>query len=144
MNVPNDAASGSDAVVLVETVNATRIVALNRARFRNALNLPTLAAARAALHEASADHAIRCVIICGTGGHFCSGADLLQAFAGDPAFMDRLDLYLDEFHALVKSLVACPKPTIAMMDGGAVGFGADLAFACDLQFASTLAYAQAN
>jgi 2-(1,2-epoxy-1,2-dihydrophenyl)acetyl-CoA isomerase len=43
---------------------------------------------------------------------------------------------------VVKSVVRCDKPSIAMMDGGAVGFGADLAFACDLRVASTRAYAQ--
>ena len=49
---------------------------------------------------------------------------------------------MDEFHALVKSVVRCDKPTLAMMDGGAVGFGADLAFACDLRIASDRAYVQ--
>jgi enoyl-CoA hydratase/carnithine racemase len=49
---------------------------------------------------------------------------------------------MDDFHGLIKSVVRCDKPTIAMMDGGAVGFGADLAFACDLRVASTRAYAQ--
>jgi enoyl-CoA hydratase/carnithine racemase len=56
--------------------------------------------------------------------------------------LDHLELYMDAFHALVKSVVRCPKPSIAMMDGGAVGFGADLAFACDLRVASSRAYAQ--
>jgi 2-(1,2-epoxy-1,2-dihydrophenyl)acetyl-CoA isomerase len=39
-------------------------------------------------------------------------------------------------------VVRCEKPTIAMMDGAAVGFGADLAFACDLRLAASSAYAQ--
>src|SRR5271166_2032095 len=56
--------------------------------------------------------------------------------------MEQLDEHMDEFHGLVKSIVRCEKPTIAMMDGAAVGFGADLAFACDLRVASTRAYAQ--
>jgi len=56
--------------------------------------------------------------------------------------MDHLEQHMDEFHGLVKALVQCPKPSIAMMDGAAVGFGADLAFACDLRVASSRAYAQ--
>jgi enoyl-CoA hydratase/carnithine racemase len=49
---------------------------------------------------------------------------------------------MDEFHGLVRAIVRCEKPTIAMMDGAAVGFGADIAFACDLRVASDQAYAQ--
>jgi enoyl-CoA hydratase/carnithine racemase len=49
---------------------------------------------------------------------------------------------LYEFHRLIMAVVHCEKPTIAMMDGAAVGFGADLAFACDLRVASNKAYVQ--
>jgi enoyl-CoA hydratase/carnithine racemase len=49
---------------------------------------------------------------------------------------------MDAYHGLVKAVVRSEKPTIAMMDGAAVGFGADLAFACDLRVASTRAYVQ--
>jgi 2-(1,2-epoxy-1,2-dihydrophenyl)acetyl-CoA isomerase len=129
-------------VVLVEAVERTRIVTLNRPQARNALTRAVLAEARRALDGASSDPAVRCVVLCGADGHFCSGADLRQNIADDPEMMDHLDVYMDDFHGLVKSVVRCDKPTIAMMDGGAVGFGADLAFACDLRIASTRAYAQ--
>jgi enoyl-CoA hydratase/carnithine racemase len=131
-----------ESPVVLETVGQTRIVLLNRPQARNALTLPMLSTARAAFDDASANSAIRCVILGGTGGHFCAGADLRASFTGDPAFMDRLDVYLDEFHSLIKSVVRCDKPTIAMMDGAAVGFGADLALGCDLRVAATSAYAQ--
>ena len=85
---------------------------------------------------------MRCVVLTGAGGHFCAGADLRQNFAEDPQLLEHLEQYMDEFHGLVKSVVRCEKPTIAMMDGAAVGFGADLAFACDLRVASSRAYAQ--
>src|SRR5262249_27518540 len=107
-----------------------------------ALTRGVITGVRAAFDEAAADAAVRCVILTGAGGHFCSGADLRQNLADDPEMMDHLELYMDEFHALVKSVVRCPKPSVAMMDGGAVGFGADLAFACDLRVASSRAYAQ--
>lgn len=131
-----------DEVVLVEAVGATRIVTINRPQARNALTRAVLTQARRALDEASSDPAIRCVVLCGAEGHFCSGADLRQNLMDDPELMDHMDVYMDDFHGLVKSVVRCEKPTIAMMDGGAVGFGADLAFACDLRVASTRAYAQ--
>jgi 2-(1,2-epoxy-1,2-dihydrophenyl)acetyl-CoA isomerase len=131
-----------DEVVLVETVGGTRIVTINRPHTRNALTREVLTAARRALDGASSNPAVRCVVLGGADGHFCSGADLRQNIADDPQMMDHLDVYMDDFHGLVKSLVRSGKPSIAMMDGGAVGFGADLAFACDLRVASTRAYAQ--
>jgi 2-(1,2-epoxy-1,2-dihydrophenyl)acetyl-CoA isomerase len=129
-------------VVLVEAVGKTRVVTINRPQARNALTRAVLLGVRHAFDEASSDPAVRCVVLCGADGHFCSGADLRQNIADDPEMMDHLELYMDDFHGLVKSVVRCEKPSIAMMDGGAVGFGADLAFACDLRIASSRAYAQ--
>jgi 2-(1,2-epoxy-1,2-dihydrophenyl)acetyl-CoA isomerase len=129
-------------VVLLETVGATRLVTIHRPEARNALTRAVILGVTKALHDANADAAVRCVVLTGAGGHFCAGADLRQNIADDPRMMDHLEEHLDEFHALVKAIVRCEKPTIAMMDGAAVGFGADLAFACDLRVATTRAYAQ--
>ena len=129
-------------VVTLETVGATRIITLNRPETRNALTREVILGATAAFDAASADEAVRCVVLTGAGGHFCAGADLRQAFVEDPQLLDHLESHIDEFHALVRAIVRCPKPSIAMMDGAAVGFGADLAFACDLRVASRRAYAQ--
>jgi enoyl-CoA hydratase/carnithine racemase len=129
-------------VVQVETVGATRIVTIHRPETRNALTRPVLALLTEALSRASNDPAVRCVVLGGAGGHFCSGADLRQSIVEDPQLLDHVEAYLDEFHALVRAVVRCERPTIAMMDGAAVGFGADLAFACDLRVASVRAYAQ--
>jgi enoyl-CoA hydratase/carnithine racemase len=128
--------------VLSETVGRTRILTLNRPGARNALTRTLLADLRAAFAAAGADETVRCLVLTGAGGHFCSGADLRQTFSEDPAFRDHVGDYMDEFHALIRAVVQCPKPTIAMMDGAAVGFGADLACACDLRVAATGAYVQ--
>jgi enoyl-CoA hydratase/carnithine racemase len=129
-------------VVLVEAVGATRLVTMNRPEARNALTRAVLAGVTRALDEASADAAVRCVVLAGAGGHFCAGADLRQNVIDDPQLVEHLETYMDEFHGLVKAVVRCEKPTIAMLDGAAVGFGADLAFACDLRVATDRAYAQ--
>jgi enoyl-CoA hydratase/carnithine racemase len=118
------------------------VVTINRPAARNALTREVLGKLRAAIDAASSEGAIRCVILGGAGGHFCAGADLRQNILEDPQFMDHVEIYMDEFHGLIKGVVRCNKPTIAMMDGAAVGFGADLAFSCDLRIASTRAYAQ--
>src|ERR1700690_1528570 len=129
-------------VVLLETLGATRVVIIHRPEARNALTRPVLQQMAGALEAASQDRAPRCVVIAGAGDHFCAGADLRQNIADDPQMMDHVDASLDDFHGLIRAIVRCEKPTIAMMDGAAVGFGADLAFARDLRIASRRAYAQ--
>lgn len=128
--------------ILVERHGKTAVILLNRPKARNALTRPVIAAITAALNEASADADVRCIVLGGTGGHFCAGADLRRTFAEDPELMDKLDEYMDAYHGLVRAIVHSPKPTIARMDGCAVGFGADMALACDLRVASTEAYLQ--
>lgn len=130
------------ADVLIETISATRIVTIHRPEARNALTRSVIRQLTDALGAASSEAAVRCVILTGAEGHFCAGADLRQNLAEDPQMMEHLEAHLDEYHALIRAIVRCAKPTIAMMDGAAVGFGADLAFACDLRVASTRAYAQ--
>jgi 2-(1,2-epoxy-1,2-dihydrophenyl)acetyl-CoA isomerase len=128
--------------ILVEKIERTAVVTINRPESRNSITkrvVDELAAALTATHD---DSSIRCVVLTGAGGHFCAGADLRRTFAEDPDMMDHLESYLDSFHALVRSIVRCPKPTIASIDGAAVGFGADMALACDLRVASTSAYVQ--
>ena len=129
-------------VVGVEAVEGIRVITIQRPEARNALTRPVLDGLRTALDAASRDGSARCVVLTGAGGHFCSGADLRQNLVDDPNLGDHLEAYMDEFHGLVRAIVRCEKPTIAMMDGAAVGFGADIAFACDLRVASDQAYAQ--
>src|ERR1700682_3736324 len=106
---------GMDGGVLIETVGATRIVTIDRPRVRNALTLPVLGRMVEALEAASGDVSIRCVVLTGSGGHFCAGADLRQTIMEDPQMTSHLDQYMDAFHALIRSVVRCSKPTIAMI-----------------------------
>jgi enoyl-CoA hydratase/carnithine racemase len=127
--------------VTTERVSRTQIVTLSRPEARNALTLSAVRELRAAFVAAAEDKDVRCVVLTGAGGHFCAGADLRKNME-DPEVMAKVDEYIDDFHALVKSIVRCPKPTVAMVDGAAVGFGADLALACDLRVVSDRCYVQ--
>lgn len=130
------------ADVAVQKIDRTAVVTIHRPESRNSITkrvVDELAAALTATHD---DASIRCVVLTGAGGHFCAGADLRRTFAEDPDMMDHLESYLDSFHSLVRAIVRCPKPTIASLDGAAVGFGADMALACDLRVASRTAYIQ--
>jgi len=132
----------SDNEILVERRGRTIAITLNRPEARNSLTKRVVLSLAAALETAGADADARCVVLAGAGGHFCAGADLRRTFVEDPDMMDHLEEYMDAFHSLVRAIVYCPKPTIAQMDGAAVGFGADMALACDLRVASTSAYLQ--
>jgi 2-(1,2-epoxy-1,2-dihydrophenyl)acetyl-CoA isomerase len=128
--------------LLVERTGRTMTVSLDRPEARNSLTRPIVDAIAAAFRTAGGDEDLRCVVLTGKGGHFCAGADLRRTFAEDPQLMEHLDAYMDSFHELIRAIVRCPKPTIAAMDGAAVGFGADMALACDLRVATTGAYLQ--
>jgi 2-(1,2-epoxy-1,2-dihydrophenyl)acetyl-CoA isomerase len=125
----------------VEVSGRTSWITLTRPESRNALTVSLVRALREALEGAAKDSAVRCVVITGAGGHFCAGADLRKNME-DPEVMAHLDEHMDNFHGLIRAVVRCPKPTVAMVDGAAVGFGADLAFSCDFRVVTERAYIQ--
>lgn len=128
--------------VLTERIGRTSIITINRPEARNALTREVIRAIEDAFDRASADPEVRAVVLTGAGGHFCAGADLRKSFEQDPDLLANLEAVMDDYHAVIKSIVRCPKPSIASIDGAAVGFGADLALACDLRVASEAAYVQ--
>jgi len=128
--------------VEIERVGRTSIVTIARPEARNSLTRAVNQGLVQAFEAAAADPEVRVVVLTGKGGHFCAGADLKKSLSDDPEILDKLEEYLDEYHAVIRAIFRCPKPTVAMLDGAAVGFGADLAFACDLRVASETAYVQ--
>ncbi|MBX7083887.1 MAG: enoyl-CoA hydratase/isomerase family protein [Nannocystaceae bacterium] len=116
------------------------MLTLDRPSARNSLDRELLQALREALHAAAADAQVRAIILTGSGGSFCAGADLKKAMS--EGLGDGMDARIDEFHAVIRALVETPQPVVAAIDGAAVGFGCDLALACDLRIASSRAYLQ--
>jgi enoyl-CoA hydratase/carnithine racemase len=114
-----------------------RWIELDRPESRNGLTLEINAAIIEALAGAEASDETRVIAIAGAGGHFCSGLDLKDAMRAGPAAPDVLrDRMRTYFHGLIRAVRGTRKPTIAVVDGGAVGFGCDLALACDLRLLS--------
>ncbi|MEA2516804.1 MAG: hypothetical protein QOG16_642 [Actinomycetota bacterium] len=111
-------------------------ITFNRPEKKNAISAVMFDELPQAFTRAATDASIRCVVLTGAGGAFCSGADL-----GDPGnlagsaveFKDRMG----RIHKLVTSFIDCPKPTIAKVTGVAAGAGCNLALGCDLIVAST-------
>jgi 2-(1,2-epoxy-1,2-dihydrophenyl)acetyl-CoA isomerase len=133
----------SAADLLVKDQGAVRLIRLQRPGSKNALTLETVEALLAALASAAAERSVRAVVLSGTPGAFCSGADLrwlAQALAaGGEA---QVKPTLERFQALTLAIVELDKPVVAAVTGPAVGFGADMALACDFRVFSESAYLQ--
>ncbi|MCB1265385.1 MAG: enoyl-CoA hydratase family protein [Mycobacterium sp.] len=118
---------------------------LDSPRNRNALSSALVRELGDGLRRAAADPAVRAVVLGHTGNTFCAGADLSEATGGDPheAAVGRAR----ELTALLRSIVACPKPVIAAIDGHVRAGGMGLAGACDIAIAgpkSTFALTEAR
>jgi len=123
------------ADVLTTDEGRVRWITLNRPETRNALTTAVNDAVRAAIEGAPAAGA-RVVVLSGAGGAFSSGLDLrVAAEEGmDPETIE--SRMRTHFHGLIRAILACPLPTIAVVHGPAAGFGCDLALACDLRLVS--------
>jgi len=110
---------------------------LDRPHRKNALTPGLVQRLGRALDDLIVDSNVRVFILRGAGGAFCSGADLNTI---TKAQGDEVGERIDEFHHLIRTIVYAPQPVIAVVDGPAVGFGADLALSCDLRVFSSNGY----
>lgn len=122
--------------LLVDVSDGVARLTLNRPKARNALSIGLRDDLVAAVRACRASDEVRAVLLCGAGGAFCAGMDLAASSAssaGQPGFDTRsMSQALREgVHALVTELWEIDKPTVAAVDGAAVGPGAHLAVACD-------------
>jgi 2-(1,2-epoxy-1,2-dihydrophenyl)acetyl-CoA isomerase len=122
---------------LLETVDdgPVRTLALNRPEVRNALSKPLLEALRAALAKAERDD-VRCLVLTGRGKSFSAGADIAEWAEAEKSGKSEGYGWVEAAHGLVAETAAFPAPTLALLNGAAVGAGLDLALACDFRFAA--------
>jgi 2-(1,2-epoxy-1,2-dihydrophenyl)acetyl-CoA isomerase len=123
--------------VLVEcNASGVMTITLNRPARKNAM-LPTMwAQLRHALDTAERDPTVRLVVLRGAGHDFCSGADVKKPLGGSgPGDLSYEEL-LDAVKACVLRLHGLDRPTVAAVDGAAVGGGFNLALACDIVIAT--------
>ncbi|MBL0713477.1 MAG: enoyl-CoA hydratase/isomerase family protein [Desulfosarcina sp.] len=116
-----------------EQDGATALIYLNRPRVLNAMNRQLWIDLQAALDRARADPAIRVVIITGEGRAFSSGADLKDS---KDRTLEDYRIYLEELQAASRRIIRFDKPTIAAINGYALGSGYELALACDIRLAA--------
>lgn len=121
--------------VLVEQADGIATVTLNRPEARNALNLAMREELEAALRALGDEPTVRVLIVRGAGEHFCAGGDV-KFMQAHPMSAPEGRARVEAMNRAVGALVYFRTPTIAMVDGFAVGAGCNLALACDLVVAS--------
>ncbi len=105
---------------------------LNRPEVRNAINVQMIDALHAQLDAWAVDDAVKCVVLSGAGGKaFAGGADISELRE-----RTHKEAFWGVNQSLFQKLEDFPRPTIAAIDGYALGGGLELALACDLRVAS--------
>jgi len=122
--------------LLYEKDGAIATITLNRPERLNAISTSMLAALSERLVEANRDREVRAIILTGAGRGFCSGLDIVDATSGSgigsgssfPATLDLRDAPPTVLHEI-------DTPTICALNGGAAGYGMDIALGCDIRVA---------
>lgn len=119
--------------VLTEARDAVAVVTLNDPEKRNAVNLEMNRELNEAFDELEASSSVGAVVITGTPPAFCAGADLDDLLAsGQP------DTMRDIYGGFLR-VAHSPLPTVAAVNGAAVGAGMNMALACDMIVAGSAA-----
>lgn len=105
------------------------VLTLRRPAVRNAMDTALLSALVDALHDAGNADDLVGLLVTGAGGHFSAGADLKEAGPDDATVFPRRQ---ELFALAYEQLTTFRAPTVAAVEGYAVGGGAELAAACDL------------
>jgi len=125
--------------IRTDVVDGVMHITLDRPEAKNALSIEMRDGISDAVQRARRNAAVRAVLITGAGDAFCAGMDLSAstvAQAGKPGFTTRAtsEALREGVQTFIRELWELDKPTVAAVNGAAVGPGAHLALACDFVF----------
>ena len=125
----------SDAV-LVDRDGGVVTLTFNRPDVRNAMTIELTDAFTEAVNSLRGDPTVRCVVITGAGRAFCAGGDLSWIEPGPGADVPALRAKMRSFYPRFLVIRSLDVPTIAAVNGAAVGAGLCVAMACDIRIAA--------
>lgn len=129
------------AEVLYEVRGDVATVTINRPDSFNAYSTRALEELAAAFREAAWNDAVTAVVLTGAGDRaFCTGGDVKEYQHDYTARPRDYWKYMSLFRAYIESILRCPKPVIARLNGIAVGGGNESQLACDLTIAGSHVY----
>lgn len=127
----------AEPTVMIQKEGGVCTLTLNRPEAMNSLSMELLGALHQALDEVQFDPQVRCVIVTGAGDRaFCAGADLKERASMDENGVRRC---LAQIRGVMDKVENLPVPTIAAVNGAALGGGTELALACDLRVVANTA-----
>lgn len=109
-------------------------ITLDRPQRKNPLTFELYAELRDRFRALSSQTAVKCIVLAGAGGNFCSGGDVNDIIGPlTRSTPDELLRFTQMTGDVVKAMRACPQPIVAAVDGVCAGAGAILAMASDLR-----------
>jgi len=132
----------ADEPVLFDIKDKIAQITLNRPANRNSMDHETVPAFEAAVARASEHEELRCVIVTGSGNTFCGGADFNSAIRDEKDLLPHEQLM--RVYGPFLSIRKLAMPTIAAMNGHAVGGGFGIGLQCDIRVANKDAKFGAN
>ncbi len=112
------------------------LLVLDNPDLRNAMSDEMTAAWVEAIDSLAADRLVRVVVVTGEGSAFCSGGNTGWIASEPDAGVDRLRTRMMAFYRAWLSIQRLEVPTIAAVNGAAIGAGLCLALACDIRYAA--------